>query len=149
MIIILVIALIIIGVVLYIYFRSTETNSVSGKLGDINDHLKKLMYSDEDGAFLSISISKTGDFIQFTGDRKGVQLDLPQITERQKELHTKFHTIAKEMGLVVIKNDGADGSQFLDINIHGDLTKVTDIVSKFIKQLYEIEEETDLIFTTN
>ena len=146
--IILVISLIIIGVVLYINFRSTETNSVSGTLDDINDHLKKLMYSNEDGAYLSISISKTGDFIQFTGDRTGVQLDLPQITERQKELNNKFHTIAKEMGLVVIKNDGADGSQFLDINIHGDLTKVTDITSKFIKQLYEIEEETDLTFTT-
>ncbi len=103
----------------------------------------------QSNSILLISISKTVDFIQFTGDRTGVELDLPQITEWQKELHTKFHTIAKKMGLVVIKNDGADGSQFLDINIHGDLTKVTDITSKFIKQLYEIEEEADLIFTTN
>ena len=147
--IILIITLIVIGVVIYIHFRSTETNSVPGKLSDINDHLKKLMYSDEDGAFLAVTISETSDFIQFTGDKTGVQLDLPQITERQKELSSKFHNIAKEMGLVVINNEGTDGSKFLDINIHGDLSLVTEIVTKFITDLYEIKEETDLIYTTN
>jgi len=146
---ILIIALIIIGIVLYINFRSTETKSVSGKLGDINDHLKKLMFSDEDGAYLAVTVSKTGDFIQFTGDRTGVQLNLPQITERQKEFNKRIHTIAKDMGLIVIKNDGTDGFQFLDINIHGDVTKITEIASKIIKSLYDVEEETDLIYTTN
>jgi hypothetical protein len=146
---ILIIALIVIGVVLYIHFRSTETNSVSGKLEDLDDHLRKLMSSDEDGAFLAVAISKTGDFIQFTGDGTGVQLDLPQITERQKELSNKFHAIAEELGLVVIKNEGPDGSQFLDINIPGDVSKVTEIAAKLISDLYGIEEETGLIYTTN
>jgi hypothetical protein len=146
---ILIIALIVVGVILYIHFRSTETNSVSGKLDDLKDHLRTLMSSDEDGAFLAVTISKTGDFIQFTGDSAGVQLDFPQITERQKELSNKFHAIAMEMGLIVIKNEGSDGSQFLDINIQGNVSKVTEIAAKFISDLYGIEEETGLIYTTN
>ncbi len=145
----LVIAIIVVGVILYLNLRSTETNSVSGKIGDINDHFKKLMLLEEGEGFLAVTVSDTGDFVQFTGDKTGVQLDLPQITDRQKDLNTKFNSIAKEMGLIVIKNEGSDGSEFLDINIHGDVTKVTDIASDFIRKLYNVEETTEIIFTTN
>lgn len=147
--IILIIVILVVGVILYLHFRSTETNSVTGNIKDLNDYFKKLMFLDNGEGFLVVTVSENGDFVQFNGDKTGVQLDLPQITERQKELSGKFHDTASELGLIVIKNQGTDESEFLDINIHGDENKVTEVASRFILKLYNINEDTELIFTTN
>lgn len=144
-----IISFIVVILILSQYFRPTDTNSVPGKLTNIQEHITKLMTPDSGKKILIVTISEPDDFIQFTGDKTGIQLDLPQVSKRQKELNSKFNFIAQDFGLIVINNEGTDGTKFLDINIHGEVSKVSNIASKFIKKLYDITEETDIIFTTN
>ena len=104
------------------------------------------MKSTNEYAYLIIKIQDSEDFIQFTGDAKGVQLDLPLITERQKELETAFWHVSKDLNLKVVENKGSDGSRFLDIDLNGNAFEITNIVKIFIEKLFNVNSGTKLVF---
>jgi len=123
-----------------------KTTTSSGATSDIQGHIENLMNSKNEYAFLIITVQGTLDFIQFTGNKSGVQLDLPLITERQKELKQSFKETAKALGLAVIENKGADGSDFLDINIHESSKEIAEISAIFMERLFNITSNSKLKF---
>ena len=129
-------------------FLSKSNDSVTsiGNVDSIESIIINLMKSTNEYAFLIIKIHGTEDFIQFTGDAKGVQLDLPLITDRQKDLESAFRSAVNELNLKVIENKGSDGSRFLDIDLNGNAFEITNIVKIFIEKLFNVNSSTKLVF---
>jgi len=136
----------------YIYRNSTkgmkditiskETETIVGNVSDIERNISRLMNSDYENAFLIIYIFGTEDFLQFTGDAQGVQMDFPLITARQKSIEKRFRNIAKIQSLKIDDNQGSDGSGFLDIELNGEASDISIKIQKFMLELYQINEET-------
>ncbi len=134
-------------VVLYLFLPSKKVKvipKIQGNLKDIENYINRLMVSDNDNSFLIIGISGTEDFIQFSGDNKGVQLDFPLVTDRQKELESHFRQSAKKEGLKIIDNTGSDGSFFLDIDINGSSAEITKVISALLKRVFGVTESSTL-----
>lgn len=126
--------------------KSDYSSTEIGNTDNIEGLIKKLMKSTNETAFLRIQIQDTEDFIQFTGDATGVQLNLPLITDRQKSLGPAFSEVGAELDLQVIENEGTDGSKFLDIDINGNETEISNTVQKFIGKLFNANPSTKLVF---
>jgi len=73
-------------------------------------------------------------------------LDFPLITPRQNKLETSFWNAAKDLNLDVVENKGSDGSRFLDIDINGSASAVSDIVKLFIARFLSVTRDTALEF---
>ena len=129
--------------------KSNDSITTIGGIDTIESLIANLMKSTNEYAFLIINIHGTEDFIQFTGDAKGVQLDLPLITDTQKALASTFRSVGSELNLKVIENKGSDGSNFLDIDLNGNASEITKIVKKFIGKLFSVNENTKLVFEYN
>ncbi len=146
------ITLILIALILIAFFsfnflsKSNDSVTSIGNVQNIENIIENLMKSTNEYAYLIIKIQDSEDFIQFTGDAKGVQLDLPLITERQKELETAFWHVGKDLNLKVVENKGSDGSRFLDIDLNGNAFEITNIVKIFIEKLFNVNSSTKLVF---
>ena len=142
----------IIVLILIVFFASiflrkpSDATIVEGNIYNIEGMIKDLMNSSNDYAFLIIKIYGTEDFVQFTGDLEGVQLDFPLITKRQKSLESTFHRASRDLNQEVIENKGSDGSRFLDIELYGNASEITDIVTEFMAKLFNVNSGTKLVF---
>jgi hypothetical protein len=149
------IILISIFVVLGVWFfvsctiRSADHDKMIGTMKDIENKINLLMNSSNERSFLVIEISGTGDFIQFSGDKNGVQIDFPLLTENQKRMESKFRGIAKDQSLTVIENRGTDGNKFLDIDLNGAPADISKKIKSFLEKLFEVDENTELKFELN
>lgn len=135
-------------IIVHLCSCSSKSEYADGTLADVEDHFNSLLLSANSHTILVVSVEESGDYLQFTRNKAGIQLDLPQITARQQEFAKKFRDIAQESGLIVITNRGSDNTRFLDINVYGNLTKITATATAFLKKLYAIDESTRLIFIT-
>ena len=107
-------------------------------------HIERLMVSPRPDSFVIVTVKGTGDFIQFTGDQTGVQLDFPIITARQKTKEQRFRETARKQGLAVIESKGSDGSRFLDINIEGSPSEVSRVARAFAAEFLDVTDDSDL-----
>ena len=123
-----------------------EIPKAQGSLKDIENFINSLMVSDNDNAFLILGISGTEDFIQFSGVEKGVLLDFPLITDRQKELESHFRQSVLKEGLKIIENKGSDGTIFLDIDINGSPTDISKTTGALLKRVFGVTESSMLEF---
>lgn len=141
-------------ILLFLFFRSflrgsANASSVLGSFDDIKDNIEKLMQSTKDDSFLIITVHGTEDFVQFTADEKGVQLDLPLITERQKTFENRFKEICLKSNLKPIVHTGSDGSRFLDVDIEGTPTDIAKTIQAIIEDLYSVDQCGKLEFVSN
>ena len=142
----------IIALILIVFFasnflrKSYDATTLDGNIDNIEGMIEGLMNSSNEYAFLVIKIHGTEDFIQFTGGPEGVQLDFPLITDRQKNLESTFKRVGRELNLIVIENKGSDGSRFLDIELNGNASEITEIITKFIGNLFNVSSSTKLAF---
>ena len=118
-------------------------------LADLETYLAALMRSKHADAFLIVEVEGTLDFLQFTSNSSGVQLDLPLLTERQVALESKFRSIAQELALEIEENKGSSGDRFLDINLSGDASKIAATVEQVFGRLYAVDRETAIRFECN
>ena len=129
--------------------KSNDSITTIGSVDSIESIIENLMKSTNEYAYLIIKIHGTEDFIQFTADANGVQLDLPLITDRQKDLGSAFRRAGSDLNLEVIENKGTDGSPFLDINLNGNAAEITNIINQFIGKLFNVSPSTKLVFEYN
>ena len=129
--------------------KSNESVMTTGYAKDIERNIQKLMNSRRSDAFLIVTIFKSDDYIQFTADAKGVQLNLPLITERQKSFESLFKKTAESENLNVIESKGTDGTIFLDINIDGASAEISKTVESFMAKLFNVSANTKLKFELN
>jgi hypothetical protein len=119
---------------------SPDIPTVSGSFEILEGHLSKLMNDNDDYSFLIVTVSDTNDFIQFTGDNKGVQLDFPLSTERQRSLEAQFRKSAGEQNLKIIENKGSDGTMFMDIDINGSPSFIANVSEKLMRSVFSIKD---------
>ena len=55
-----------------------------GQLSELERYIDRLMRSTSETSFLVVIVGHEDDFIQMTGNRAGVQLDFPLVTQRQQ-----------------------------------------------------------------
>ena len=140
-------AIIILGAFLFVRSKqSQEIPKTQGSLKNLEENLSKLMGSNNGHAFLIVEVSGTEDFIQFSGDDKGAQLDFPLVTDHQKEMEAQIRQSAKNQNLAIIENKGSDGSRFLDIDIDGSPSEIAEISKGLLVSIYGVNESTALMF---
>jgi hypothetical protein len=111
----------------------------------LRGHLEKLLNTQsEDGAFLIVTLCSSDDFLQLTGDSRGVQLDFPLVTARQISFESAIKQVAAREGLQLIENKGEDGARYLDMDMPMDVTETTRIVSVFLRDVFRVNERTML-----
>lgn len=113
----------------------------SGPRPRLEDLVRRLMHSQQDGAFLIVGAGNSEDFLQMTGGPSGVQLDFPLLTDRQKSLDPRIRSVAAGQGLSIQENRGTDGSVFLDISIDGDAARIADACRRFMADVFGSAEE--------
>ena len=128
--------------------RQANKASSRGSLSSIEVHMGKLMASADPHAFLIVTVAGTPDFIQFSGDSAGVQMDLPLITERQRGLGTAFRAACDKAGLSISRTAGSNGAQFLDVNISGSSREISQKVARILGQVFGLDERSALEFQT-
>ena len=127
-------------------FPAKEQKAVI-KFDQLSHYFSSLQQSNNKYAFLIIATPSPEDFVQFTADEKGFQLDFPAISERQKELEKDFNNVATSIDLKVIQNKGSDNSTFFDIEINEESKKVAVVTKKIMMNLFKISEDSDLHLT--
>ena len=140
-------AIIILGAFLFVRSKQSQViPKIQGRLKNLEENLSKLMGSNNGHAFLIVEVSGTEDFIQFSGDVKGAQLDFPLVTDHQKEMEAQIRQSAKNQNLAIIENKGSDGSRFLDIDIDGSPSEIAEISKGLLVSIYGVNESTALMF---
>ena len=126
---------------------SGEASSAGEKGGieSIEGFLQSLMRSERSDAFLVIAVEGTDDFVQFTGNQSGVQLDLPLIADRQRNLEPAFRKACELISEKIVTSKGSDGETFLDVNIEGTAAEIAEKV--VMAEMYQVSKETTLRFT--
>ena len=129
--------------------QPSERKMLIGTIDNIDGNIEKLMNSSLDDSFLVIQSKDNEDFIQLTGGIKGVQLDFPLITEKQKKSESTFRNTCKELNLNIIENKGSDGTVFLDVDINGTTSEVANVIKKFAIKFLNVNSKTNLQFDLN
>jgi hypothetical protein len=135
-------------IVTYFLKRPKSNDPVRGSIIDIENYIKGLMETAEGDGVLIVTITGTSNFVQFTGGVSGVQMDFPLVTSEQKSLQVSIESVGKEMALAAIINSGSDGSEFIDFNLEGSPSEITNIVENFMASLYGTNQTTQLEFKT-
>jgi hypothetical protein len=146
--IIIVLVVIIIVAFLFLY-RVDDTMVLIGTMKDLESSIEKMMLSSKKDSFVIATVHGTDDFIQFSGNTKNVQLDFPQITDRQKSMEVEFRTVAKEMNLNVVENRGSGGELFLDIDLKGTPTEISSIARTFMERFFGLSQDTKVEYKLN
>jgi len=65
--------------------RQYELFSKPGTISDIQKNIEGLLSSNDEKAFLIITVTNTNQFVQFSAYDKIVQMDFPMIEDEQKD----------------------------------------------------------------
>jgi hypothetical protein len=116
-------------------------------LTKIKSYVEQLIRtSPGDGAFLIITVNGTEDFLQMTGDTRGVQLNFPLITARQMSMESNIRAVAARNGFTLTENNGSDGSRFLDIGMAANASEVAQVSEILLREVFRVGEATKLDF---
>ncbi len=147
-----VIIILIIGFVFLVYAffpRKAPHDDViteEGSMLNLPVIIKEVMETNKDGPFVIIQVSGTENFLQITADNQGIQLDFPMATEAQLKYKSKIIMVGENLGLKLTENRGTDGTLFLDFDINGKPEYISGIVKKFLIQVYNAEETSNLTY---
>lgn len=117
-----------------------------GCLDDLDRHLAQLMSPSTHWETLVVEIVGTEDFFQYSTDKTVLQLDLPLVTERQKELQPLAETVLRDLGQEPYITKASLGDGFLDCDLKGTRRDHTAVSMAFAKRVFAISEETPVTF---
>lgn len=120
---------------LFIMFRSEDTVSVNetrnGSLSDLRDVMGLLLNKTEPWDTLVVRLAGNEGFFQFSVGGGFVELDYPQITDRQKQLRPRVEGIFREMRLLFrVTDNGPD--EFLDCDLKGHREDINRVRKAFV-----------------
>lgn len=149
-----VIALVILGVIAWRYLNPKPPPSDDlpihelheGRLVDLERHLSKLMSHSTHWETLVVEIVGTVDFFQYSTDKSVLQLDLPLVTDRQKELQPLAESVLRDLGQEPYITKASLGDSFLDCDLKGTLRDYATVSIVFAKGVFAISEETPVTF---
>ncbi len=126
--------------------RRRRMQATSPSLHHIAHHVNALMRSTTPDAFVMIRVQGTDDFIQFSGDRHGIQMDFPMITEHQQELRPLIEQTCHQLGLSLTVNIGSDGTEFLDYELQGTRESIAETIKTIFQHVFHVDESQPLEF---
>ena len=129
--------------------ESEESVASPGTLSDLGAYIGPLMRSGRAHAFLIVTEEQTDHFVQLGTTGDGVQLDFPLITEPQKAHEARLRELYAEQGLKPYETKGGGDYTFLDCDISGSESEVAGTVSFIVSRLFDLTEETPLIYTSH
>ena len=149
-----VIALVILGVIAWRYLNPKPSPSEDlpiddlheGTLADLDWYLAKLMSTSTPWECLVVRIVGTEDFFQYSTDKTELQLDLPLITDRQKELQPLAESVLREFGQEPYITKASLGDRLLDCDLKGTRHDYTTVSMAFAKRVFGIVDETPVTF---
>ena len=118
-------------------------------LDDISPAIAGLLKSSAEDAYLVVSISGTGDFVQLGGYLGTAFLDFPQITARQQDLRETIESVCSDLGLTLEITVASNGAEFLDYPLSGSASEMAAIVEQVLIRVYGVVPGTALEFETN
>ena len=128
---------------------SQNSEGPSESMKDIESAVSGLLASQEEDAFLVVTIPGTPDFVQMSGFRGSAELDFPQIMDRQRRMRPKIEAVCEELGLTQRVTLGSDGSEFLNYDLPRDAGTIAEIVRKILSDVFEVSELSPLEFEWN
>ena len=148
--IVIIIALIIVGLIIFIFLkRSDDTTALSGTTKDLEDSIAKMVQSTRKHPFVIAKVHGTNDFVRFNCGMKGVELDFPLVSDRQKSMEGTFRSIAKKMNLKVVEKRKSGDRTFLDIYMKGTSAEISAAAQTFIEKLFSINQDTKIEYELN
>ncbi len=119
----------------------TRTCSLESLAGDLAGWLPKLPYL----PYIRIELSVSGDFLQITGDGETVDVDLPQVTARQRGLAPTFRQACADAGVETLEVRGSDGGRRLRCALPAEPRMVARVLERLLIALYDAGPATELL----
>jgi len=120
---------------------------VRGRFSDLGSYLGGLMAADNPHAFLVVAFRGGPHFVQFSGHKGGIQLDMPLITPEQISLHSSLEATCRNEGLTPKIDKGSDGSEFLDCDIDGEFDVVVLAAENIITSAFGVKQDDKVMYT--
>ena len=118
---------------------------MAGRLVDVGAHVRELIESDSEDAFLVIEVEGTDDFLQLLTVSGILRLDYPLLTARQRSLEPKLRSAAAALGLKVKGANDDDEFPVVDVDIPTS-ADAAEIVQRLLTELYGVTASTPLRF---
>lgn len=115
------------------------------RLPDLASYVARLMRSKDAHAFLIIEIAHSEDFLQLSGDARGVQIDFPLMTARQRGYEQKIKEVASRAGHEVVETNGSNGARFLDIDVNGESWEVAAVCAQLLREAFSVSGDVELL----
>ena len=129
----------VIGLVLWIALSKHNEPEEQIEIGSLN-HLEslvtRLVNSKVEHSYLGIKPEGATAFFQLTASGESTQIDFPLITAEQKALSSAVKEVASRNALVVYETIGTGGSKFLDIDVNGNPSRVTEAVKILVNGVF-------------
>lgn len=139
-------AVVMFAVLAWVLFgRAAAPAPIRGTSSDLPKYLAAL-HSAPEGAWLRVHVVGGEDFLQFSAGDGVVQMDLPVVTNRQKQVAGEYRRVAESLNLSVQETVGTDGSLFLDIDLGGSPSQMANAVKQMLTALYGVDGQTVLEF---
>lgn len=128
---------VVVAYVLYWYFVRPAKQSIELRIDDLSPHFGRL--AADEVSFLIVTVSKSGEFLQFSGPSGHVQLSLPLNSQEQKELEPKLLAALTSRGLSPYVTIGSDGARFLDAELNGTPDQVAALVAGVFQEVFGLQ----------
>ncbi len=120
---------------------------VRGRISELPEYLRGLITSNNPHAFLVVDFSGSPHFIQFSGTKYGIQLNMPLITNDQISIKAKLESACLDEGYSAQINKGSDGNEFFDCDVKGETEVVISGIEKIIASVFGINKENRVKYT--
>lgn len=128
-------------------FSREKSSTMNESIVSIEAAISRLLAANKEGAFLIISVDQSDDFIQFTASPDAVELDMPLVTDRQRQIASKLRDACAKSHLEVIANTGSDGTQFIDCLITGSVGDISKNIRQILLDIFDVRNDSELSFT--
>jgi hypothetical protein len=75
-----------------------------------------------------------------------IELDLPQVSDRQQSFEAEFRRQARRVGLEARETRGSNGARFLDLDLDAQSLETPAMVQEFLSALSGVDADTVLLF---
>jgi hypothetical protein len=100
-------------------------------------------------AVVILTVPGTDQFVQFSGGRNGIQLDLPLVTRDQQDREAAIRAFFAERGERVIESRGTNGARFLDVELPADPDRLALLTAGVFSEVFGAAQTVKLTIQTD
>jgi hypothetical protein len=100
-------------------------------------------------AVVILTVPGTDQFVQFSGGRNGIQLNLPLVTRDQLDREAAIRAFVAERGERVIESRGTNGARFLDVELPADPDRLALLTAGVFSEAFGAPQTVKLTIQTD